>query len=360
MAGWGAWASPFEASYRLALVDRATGRETGGLGPVASGGSVSRSAGTECRESASVELLRAPALGSCLVRLYMDARFAGGAAEAVALGTFVPDAPSRSFDGAADHVSLSLSGRLSELAGDAFERPRCFPAGTPAVEAAASVAREAGLEVVQLDESTARLSASRTYGLGDEGEGGDSKLSAVNDLLDVAGFEAASTDALGRVVLRRSRELAGRPAALSFTEGPGARFLRAATDGLDSSKVANVVRAVFGDQGSTVVGTAVDDSPTSRWSTVARGYRRAATYTFSDPCTQAEADERAARLLATQQSAVQRVELSHAYAPVRPGDAVRVDYTSAGVSGLFCVYSQEMELGPGCLTKTVFRRFVRS
>lgn len=351
------WSRPFDASYRLVAVDRGTGSEVGEVAGAVSGGSVSRNQDSEVKESATVEVVGLRPLGSCLVRVYLDAA-QGGEVRSECLGTFVPHAPSSTFDGSSTRSTLNLSGRLSELTGDAFDAPVSFPRGTAVLPTVAKIARDSGFEVVQADESTAMLSGDRTYGLG-EGDGGDSKLAVMNDLLGLAGFSSASTDAWGRVVLRRSREISERPTAWSMVEGRSARFLREVVEELDESGVKNVVRAVFTDQESTVVGVASDTDPAGRWSVPSRGYRDVATYTFSEAATQEEADERALSLLRTQQSAVRRVRATHAYAPVWPGDVVDFRYPSAGIEGRLAVRTMDLELGCACLTTTEMREFVR-
>ncbi len=351
------WSRPFDASYRLVAVDRRSGYEVGEVAGAVSGGSISRNQDSQVKESATVDVVGLMPLGSCLVRVYLDAS-QGGETASECLGTFVPSAPASSFDGAASRSTLNLAGRLSELSGDAFDAPVSYPRGTAVLPTVCKIARDSGFEVVQLDESASVLSSDRTYGLG-EGQDSDSKLSVMNDLLGLAGFSSASTDAWGRVVLGRSRDITERPTAWEMHEGRTARFLRAVDEELDESEVKNVVRAVYSDQGSTVVGVAEDRDPASRWSIPARGYRDVATYSFTGAATQAEADAKAASLLRTQQSAVHRVTLEHVYAPVYPGDVVDLRYGGAGLSGRFAVRTMDLEMGPGCRTVTEMREFVR-
>lgn len=349
------WTEPFDASYVLAAVDRRTGAECEPGAVEVSGGSISRNLDSEAKESGSLEVVGRLDLGPALARVYLVAT-QGGEASRECLGTFVPQAPASTFTGSAWSASASLAGRLSEIAGDDFDAPVSFPKGTAVLPAARSILEGAGFQVVQVHQSTSVLSCDRTYGIGEDDS---SKLAAVNDLLDLAGFSSVSTDAWGRAVLRRAEDIAERPLVWTMAEGKDARFLREVEEELDESCVANVVRAVYSDQGSTVVGTAIDDDPTGRWSVPTRGYRVTATYRYSGTVSQAEADAKALSLLRTQQSAVHRVTLPHIYAPFTVGDAVRVDYPSAGISGRFAARTMELELGPGCLTRTEFRRFVR-
>lgn len=346
------WGRPFAHTLRLMLVDRSTGLEVAQVDGLLRKGRVSRNQDSDHKESGSVEVVGAPDFGSRLARLYADVEFQGGGTESVVLGTFVPSAAKRTSDGSHSVTPVELVGRLSELDGDEFDAPVTFAAGTPTVAAAAEIARAAGFEVVA-DPSTHVLSSSRTYGV-DEG----SKLKAINDLLSVAGFSSASTDAMGRLVLSKYVEPSRRPLDAEFREGQGSRLLREVVDELDAADVPNVVHAVYSTPEATVVGVAVDSDPASKWSTVARGYRKVKTYRYNDAATQDEADAKAARLLAENRSVVHRVTFSHTFDPgVRVGSAVALEYPGAGVSARLAVRTQDIDLGDGLVVKAEGREF---
>lgn len=357
------WLDPFRTSIRVVRVSRATGEECGVVANVRPGGSITRNLDTDTYESAQLEYEGSWDVGADLVRVYLDATFyRTGETASEPLGTFLSDAPSRDVDGALASGTATLDGRLAELADDAFEDAHTVAAGADPVAAAAAIARGCGLEVVA-DPTAYRLAEARTYGLGDD----ESKLSVVNDLLSLAGFSAARTDPMGRVLMRRYVEPADKAPAWAFEEGPLARFESEATDELDGSEVANVVLAIFETTDETVVGTAVDDDPASRWGVPALGRRKVARYRYDElpegPTAQAReaaADAKAAEVLRTQQSAVHRVTLSGIYAPASCGDVVSVEYPSAGISGRFAVRTEDIDLSAaGCLTKYEVREFTR-
>lgn len=348
------WDRPFSHELRLVLVDRGTGAEVGEVPGLQRGGRVSRNLDTDAKESGSVTVVGSPDFGSRLARLYADVTFRDGGEESVCLGTFVPSWAQRRCDGSKSTVAVTLEGRLSELGGDEFDVPVSFAAGTPTVAAAASIAEGAGFDV-RADESTHVLAEARTYGAADE-----SKLAAINDLLDLAGFESASCDAYGAVVLGRYREPSERPVAKRLAEGAGSLLLRDVVDELDASEVPNVVHAVYETSESTVVGMAVDDDPASPWSVQARGYRKVKKYSYSDSSTKAAADERAAKLLDEARSVIHRVTFSHAFDPgVVLGSIVEVDYPGAGVSARLAVRTQDIDLGDGLIVKAEGREHVR-
>lgn len=362
------WSRRFDASYRFMRVSRATGDETERLRGIASGGTLERDLDTDVKESGTVTAVGGFDVGADMVRVWMDAEFPDGSAESVALGTYLVTLGERATDGVSDETAVKLTGRLKELADCEFVQPFSVPAGTNLVSYAKGIAESAGLRVTA-DASAYTSSSPLYYGVQPQEREASSdsstKLAVVNDLLDRAGFASARTDAYGNVIFTRSTEIDERPPSWSFTEGSSARFLREATDGADTSTIANTVYAVYswqpeGGEQRTVIGKAVDSDPASRWSTAAMGREVTARYTYDEPATQEQAGAKAAQLLEQQRSVAREITITHVYAPVTIGDGVDVDYRSGGIQGRFGVSSMRMELGAGCLTETKARRYVRA
>ena len=361
------WTMPFTASYRYMRVSRATGLETGRLAGIVGDGTIERNDDSECKESATVTAVDWEGIGPDLVRVYLVARFEDGTEADEALGTFLPSTSSRTVGGAARTSTVQLTGRLVELSDDMFGQSFMLPAGTNAVAYAAQICRAAGFEVIA-DESGYTLSEAVVYGISassDSGTPAEGKLDVVNDLLGRAGFSAARTDAYGRVVMRRYIEPQDRAPSASFTEGVDARFLREATDGRDTSGVANAVYVVYsapatedGEQAAGVIGSAVDESG-GEFSVQGMGRRVVRKESYSEEATQAEADAKAAELLRTSQAVKRTVKISHVYAPLTIGDSFDLAYRSQGVAGRYGVRAQRITLGPGCLIETEGRAYER-
>lgn len=351
------WSEPFHSEYRFMRVSRSSGAETARLAGFLDGGSIERNADTQVKEKGSVIHSGALDVGADLVRVYLDATgMYTGWSVSVPLGTFLPSTISRDVDGAVSTCKVELTGRLGELAQDQFERPVSVPSGADPVAKAAEIARSAGLDVIA-DVSPYRLSTAWTFGL--DNEDGDSKLDAVNDLLEIAGFSSAATDPMGRVLMRRYVPPGEREPVHTFREGRDARFLRSMTDERDASNVANVVVAVYSDQDTTVIGTAVDSDPRSPYSTTSMGRRIVARYEYSDAATQRQADAKAAELLKTNQSVIRRVTFTHTYAPLAVGDVVSMDYATGGVRESLAIRAQAIDLGAGCTVKCEGRSYGR-
>ena len=359
------WSESFEASYRYVRVSRATGNEAGELPNILNGGTITRNQDTENFESGSVDFVGDLDLGVDLVRVYLDATFADGTTVSECLGTFLPSVPKRTGEGRYWKGTATLYGRLKELADDDFDKVTSAAAGTNAVAFARKICEDSGLAVIA-DESDYRLSAAWTFGIGGKEDSADSKLAAVNDLLEVAGFSSAQTDTMGRVVMRRYVDIPQRPIAWEFTEGANARFLREVTDELDKGGVANVVHVDYSTQDVSIRGTAIDSDSSSPWSTVNVGRRIVKRYSYSDmpdktSAAQAQklADQRAKELLIGQQSVAHKVTFEHAYAPVKPGDGIVFRYPSANMAMRPAVRTQRLTLGAGCMIRCEARLFER-
>lgn len=353
------WSKPFSSSYRFVRVSRATGYELGQVDAIREG-TLTVNSDTATFESARVDVASMLDIGSDLIRCYLDATWDDGTAESVCLGTWLLSIPERTVRGDVTESTAQLDGRLVELQDDSFEAPVVLPAGTGILAYAKGIAEGAGLEVVAAD-STKTLGTAWQFGLEDEGDvEGGSKLDAINALLRLAGYGAASTDPYGRVVMAPDAVASTTQPTWTFAEGENATFLSEAKEERDSRDVCNVVLAIYESEDSTTIGEAVDDDPNSPYSTITLGRRKVAKYSYSDTATQAQADAKAEELLYTQQSTIWRVELEHVWCGARVGDVVAVEWPSAGISGRFVIRTQSIEIGSaGCLTKSELRAFER-
>ena len=277
----GFWLLPYRSTFRFMRVGRASGLETGEIDGI-TGGSVSRNQDTAVYETASLDYEGTLDVGTDLVRAYHEAADPlGDARRSVCLGTWECSTPSRNISGADSSGTAALYGRLHSLEKADFDGPYVVPAGTNPVDAARKICEDAGLEVVS-DPSDYVLTADWVFGVAGDQDGPDSKLAAVNKLLAVAGFRAATTDAWGRVLFRRYVEPAARPVDAELREGEGCRLLVELTDELDDYDAVNLVIVDYTCQGDSVRGSAVDDDPESPWSTVSTGRTVAKRYQVSD------------------------------------------------------------------------------
>lgn len=360
----------FRTSYRFMRVDRKTGLETAVLNALR-GGSITRNDDTRIKESAEFQMVDKVDFGSDLVRVYMTCEWAGGETDEVVLGTFLPVVPGRSIRAGYSTATVRMYGRLQELLDDRFSTPVTVSKGENAVSVARRVCEGIGLTVVS-EPSDYAVTETRAYGIGanqNNSEVDDTKLGMVNDLLDLAGFRAAYTDPMGRVVFERYRDPGEIAPAWAFDDAdPAIRLDPAMEEERDYTDAANHVVVVYGpdDSGKVIASEAWDRDPDSPLSTVGRGRAITRAYSYvelppgkTDAEMQAYADNRASTLLSTAQSVIWRLRVRHPYLPFRVNDTVRVVYRSGGVDGKFQVRSQTLSLGGGCAVDSELRVFRR-
>lgn len=355
-------------TYRFMRVSRETGQETEAIRSL-QGGRITRNDDTRIKESAETRVVGDVDFGPDLVRVHMTCEWPGETSDVV-LGTFLPVIPGRSVRPGYSTSTMKMYGRLQELLDDQFSEVITVEKGDNAVAKVREVCEVAGLEVVA-DESDYTVTNTRAYGLGADTNNsaiGDTKLDMVNDLLDLAGFRAAFTDPMGRVILRKYSDPADIAPSWSFIEGPSAKFEGSIEEERDYTNAANHVLVLYGpdEKGKKVVGEAWDKDPDSPISTVSRGRTITRSYTYNelppgktDGEMQEYANKRAQTLLATAQSVIWRVRMRHAYAPITVNDTAEISFPSGGVSGKFQVRAQTLELGGGCPTSTEMRVFKR-
>ena len=363
------WSKPFKVAYRVMRVNRNTGLETGRLDWVISGGSIERNQDTNICESGSLTVEGATDLGTDRLRIWADCTWHDGSTASVPLGTFLPNIPKRSVNGKESSSQLDLYGLLQEVDDDMFESPITIGKGKKAVTAAADILKGCGLQVAAYNPGNYTLKDNWTFGLRSDKDKdkGSTKLDAVNDLLDLAGYSSARTDEYGRVILEKYVEPGKRQPKWTFQEGANATFLTTMTDERDLREVANVVKVTYYNTDKEYVSTAIDDDPASEFSTVSRGRRVAHAYEYSSIPDEVTTDEqgrkldsdKALELLRTEQSVIHRVTFTHVYAPLNLTDVVDLEYPTGSVSGRFAIRAQNITLEAGIPIECEARTFQR-
>lgn len=346
------WDRPFEARYRYMRVSRRTRDE---LSPIhgITGGAITRNSDSPIRESARLDVMGSLDLGADLVRIYLDAvPVGGGATVTECLGTFVVERSSRSTDGSMSTTSPNLYGLLKIAASSGPRGTYTVPRGTNVVDRCRDILTDrCNLDCSAVSSGKA-LAQARSYGPGvqtDEGEGKETWLDIVNDLLGIAGYSAARTDPRGVAVLEPYVEPADRPVAWEFREGPNSGFLPQVSDGYETVDVHNVVVVVSSTSDKVAVGSASDDDPAHEWSTASLGYEVVRVESVSDELTASECAARARRLLAEEMDVPRVYTWTHPYVPVGLADRVALEWSVPPVSADPVIRTQDIDLGPACL-----------
>lgn len=364
------WQQRFRADYRFVRVSRSTGHEVEEVDGI-TGGTITRNQDTDIYETATIDWVGSFDIGNDFLRIYLDATsLESSETRTEALGTFLVSTPSKEWDGAIRSGSADLYGRLKDAARDDFDELYVVEAGSNAVAEAAAILATCGLDVVIEDESDYTLSSIWTFGTGANGNNDDdidNKLAAANELLELANFSSAMTDAYGVVRLKRYITPDDRACVCEFREGENARFLRTAKDEYNSFDVVNVVHADFTTTETSIRGTAVDDDPASKYSTVTTGVRNCANYSYSDlpdgetlEEQQAAADAKAKDLLITNHAVKHTLTISHIYNGATVTDGTYVFSPTWGIDRQHVIRKQTIKLIEGCLCESELRYFERS
>lgn len=358
-----AWDRPFLAEYRFERVDRRTRLVKDELRNVI-GGSVSRNADSSIRESAALECVGSLGLGADFVRAWLVATPSGGGATVErCLGTFLSTRAPRTSDGAYSTSRADLYGTLRILESGGPKGTLTIPKGTNIVDRCRDIVTDQCNLDCSAIEGDRVLAQARSYGPGvqtDEGEALVTWLDIVNDLLGLAGYSAARTDAMGTVVLEPYVEPAQRPISFAFEEGPGSFFLMDVEEGPEVSDVHNVVVVVSSTSDKVAVGVARDDDPAHAYSTVSLGYESMRVERVSDELDEDGCVARA-RLYLAEEMAVQTYYKWQF--PWRDGvdlDARGTfDVASDGIDADCTVRTMDIHLDAGCLVTVEAKSYGR-
>lgn len=322
---------------------------------------ISKSRTTTLKVSGSIDYTTMPDVGSKeLVRVYYIAT-QNGEVERVPVATCFLNTTSYTIRAGRDVGTMDLYSTLRLPSVDMLSHTLSYNANTSIKTAVNSLLSGYGVPVVWLDNTTAKLTARRVYAVGTDG-GESSVLEVVNDLLAVAGFESLDTDAYGRYIVRRYRQNNAATYAAMFSDATNGciPFQPDVDYEFDDYDVPNRVTVVCSNPDSEpMVSTATNDDPTSRYSTVSRGYVISTIETVSDIESQSALDTYARRRLESLSSAVESITLRHAFTDeFTLGDNVRVEYTAANRDMVMTAVSQNIVCGPAGLTTTKLRRFI--
>jgi hypothetical protein len=283
-------------------------------------------------------------------------------------GTFLVSAASEQWDETGRLWMFELLDKCTVPAQDKTDETYSVAAGTSILQEVQAILESCG-ETIDIDDSS--VVATRS---GMVWEAGTSKLTIINELLDVAGYSALWMDGWGNFqatprVLPADRsltyELLGFPRELR--DGARSIYRPAWSRNRDSFEVPNkvvAVQAANGDDEVALVGSWTNEDPDSPYSFQARG--RWLTHTISDvECPDVSETEIVwfledrARAVLIQMSAVQaQVKATHLPIPIRVSDVLRFSHTQAGVDARHVVTRIDLDTSPLGLMRTTLQEVI--
>lgn len=185
----------------------------------------------------------------------------------------------------------------------------------------------------------------------------DTWFKFLSDLLANADYKFG-LDEMGRVVFLPKQELDALQPVWTFDDDNSSILYPDLTSENDFYGIPNVVQVTCSSGGAIFTATVENNNPNSPVSIQNRGrriYYRDTNPNIVGVVTKenGKVKEYAEKLLKELSTVERRITFTHGYCPVRVGDAVRLNYTRAGIHNVKAkVVSQSIECVPGCPVST--------
>lgn len=335
------WSKSMTQTFEYYIVDPGTWKDKTKLETVKKS-SITRDLNTETLGSASIDITES--VGECYMRIYL-VTIQNGLMDRHALGTFLVQTPSSSFDGKIRNVSMDAYTPLLELKENPPPLGYSLLKGENIMKAAYRLCREKARAPV--------IETSNTMNLYDDfvANTDDKWLSFISDLIANAKYHLG-LDEMGRILFLPDQDTASLQPVYTFDDGNSSLLYPEIDMDHDLYGVPNIVEVVYSKGGYFYYARVVNSDPNSPTSTVNRG--REIIHRVTNPesmgiPTQNQITEYANTLLRELSSLEYTVTYSHGYCPVRIGDCVRLNYVRAGFRNIKAkVVSQTIECTPGC------------
>lgn len=344
-------------SVRYSIVYRAVswpgfeeGRDYGMFKP---GGSIDLSCGTSLKASGSIpfEGHMPPSGGLVRVMYKIDGGYP------MPIATMFMDAAEPSYGTGTVHGSAVLTSVLSVLADRKFGVNYTVRSGTQAVSLAASLASDCGLIVNNPDPSAYTVAEDHVF------KPTDSYLTAVDWLLDAAGYSPCFPDAYGMVKMVPKPDPSACSPKWRFSDGTRSIMLPKVSV-KKAEAVPNVARVSFSNEDESLWASCENADPSSPHSTVSRHREVTVAKDVGDleGKTQgeriAELKRMAEQMLLDEMSPKETVTFEHPWVPLFPNDAAEVSYRRYGMSWQGAVESMKVQLSGAVLCTTTIARSV--
>ncbi len=253
--------------------------------------------------------------------------------------------------------SAVLTSVLSVLAERKFGQNHTVRAGSQAVSAAVSLAEDCGLIVNNPDPSAYTLTEDHVF------KPSDSYLTAVDWLLEAAGYMPCFPDAYGVVQMVPRIDPSACTPAWTFSDGERSIMLPEVRR-RKADAVPNMAKVWFSNDKESLWSSCENADPSSPDSTATRKREVTATKDVSEleGDTQskriAEMKRMAKELLIDGMSPTETVEFTHAWVPVFPNDAVAVRYERHSLAWQGGIESMNIQLSGAVLCTTTATKAV--
>lgn len=335
------WRSGMSQTYEYYVVDPVSWKDKSPLTNVISC-KINRDDDSETLGSASFSIT--DSIGEDYIRVYL-VTVQNGVKERFALGTYLIQTPTSTFDGKVRSVTVDAYTPLLELKESMPPLGYTLMEGDNVMERAYHIVKtSARAPVVKTTDSTNLLTnfVANTD---------DTWISFTEDLITNAKYHF-DLDEMGRILFAPDQDTASLQPVWTYDDGNSSILYPDISIDHDLYDVPNAVEVIYSENSRSFHAKVVNDDPNSPISTVNRGREklyRDTSPSFAGIPSQKHIDEYAERLLKQLSSIEYRVSYSHGYCPVRVGDCVRLNYKAAGLTNVKAkVVSQSISCEPGC------------
>ena len=335
------WTQSMKQSFEFYVVDPLTWKDTILLDHIKTC-SINRDEEVETLGSATIDSTKL--LDECYIRAYLVV-IQNGVTEKVALGTFLVQTPSTSFDGKNHDISMDAYTPLIELKEGLPPLGYAVLKDTNIMEVAYNICRE------HMRAPVVKTSSSQTLYSDFIANINDTWTTFVNDLVSNAKFKL-DLDEMGRVLFAPIQDVASLQHRWVFNDDNSSILYPDITDQRDLYGIPNVVEVVYSTDSGSLFSRVVNNDSNSPISTINRGreivYRDTSPNLAGEP-TQEMLDEYATQLLRNLSCLEHKITYTHGYCPIRVGDCVMLNYEKAGIRNIKAkVISQNIKCTTGC------------
>ena len=234
------------------------------------------------------------------------------------VGTYLLSSPTEQHTEFGVTYQVGLLSKMNVIAEDTVDTRYSAAVGSSVIPRVVALIQSTGETRIAATDSDSVLTAGLTW------EAGTSKLTIINDLLQVAGYWSLWCDGSGLFRVEPYLNPADRPVAYLFEHGEASIHFPEWEMEQDNTSVPNRFLAIGqGDEEEPpLVGVATNEDPESPYSFQSRGRWITATEEGVEGETQAVFDQYAARKLRDAMSPVSRLTVTHGMVNLDPNDLV--------------------------------------
>lgn len=335
------WTKTMQQTFEYYMVDPGTWRDIKKIDCVLSS-TITRDSTLDTLGSASITV--SDSIGECYIRIYL-VTIQNGIREKHALGTFLVQSPSYSFDGKIKNITLDAYTPLLELKENPTPLGYSVLKDENILDISYRIVREQVRAPVIKTDKDKVLNSNFVANLD------DTWITFIKDLLANAEHSLVLDD-VGRILFVPVQDTMSLQPIWTYDDSNSSILYPSLTVDRDLYGIPNVVEVIYSDGTEYYYGKAMNNDPSSPISIQNRG--REITYRESNPSllgnpSQDRIQEYAEMLLKEKSSLEYTVTYTHGYCPVRIGDCVRLNYSRAGINGVKAkVISQNIKCESGC------------